>query len=69
MQINIKSFSKLTLSFLKEVARYVQSTQNRKLVIFWQYFKNVDKVHFLYADKHESFLQVDTNILGVFGQT
>ena len=54
-----------------EVVRHVESTQNRKLVIFLQYLqkKNIHEVHFLHADKHESFLQVDTNILGLFGQT
>ena len=31
-----QSFYKLALSFLMEVARHVQSTQNRKLVIFFQ---------------------------------
>ena len=38
---NIKrqSFYKLVLSFLLEVARLVQNTQNRKLVIFLQYIK------------------------------
>ena len=32
-------FYKLALSFLKEVARYIQSIQNRELVIFLQYIK------------------------------
>ena len=32
-----ESLYKLALSFLMEVARHVQSTQNRKLVIFLQY--------------------------------
>ena len=32
-----QSFYKLILSFLVEVARHVQNTQNRKLVIFLQY--------------------------------
>ena len=37
-----QSFYKSILSFLMEVARHVQNTQNRKLVIFLQYFrKNV----------------------------
>ena len=36
-----KSFYKLTLSFLMEVARHVQSTQNTKLVIFFQYIKGM----------------------------
>ena len=34
-----QSFYKLALLFLMEVARYVQSTQNRKLVMFFQYIK------------------------------
>ena len=37
MEINVKV--KLVLSFLMEVARHVQDTQNRKLVIFLQYIK------------------------------
>ena len=59
------------LSFLMEVGRHVQSTQNWKLVIFLQSLqkKHIDGVCFLHADKYESFLQDDTNILGVFGQT
>ena len=67
-----QSFHKFVLSFLIEGARHVQSTQNRKLLIFLQYLekkKNIYQVYFLHVDKHESFLQVDTNILGVFGQT
>ena len=31
---NRQSFYKLVLSFLMEVARHVQNTQNRKLVVF-----------------------------------
>ena len=34
-----QSFYNLVLSFLMEVARHVQSTQNRKLLIFLQYMK------------------------------
>ena len=34
-----QSFYKLALQFLMEVARHIQSTQNRKLVIFLQYIK------------------------------
>ena len=39
-----QSFCKLTLLFLMEVARHVQSTQNRKLVIFLQYHKKVSQL-------------------------
>ena len=53
-----------------EVARHAQSIQNRTMVIFFQYLKNnIDEVYFLHSDKDKSFRQVDTNILGVFGQT
>ena len=38
MQINIKT-PKLVLIFFMEMARHVQSTQNRKLLIFFQYIK------------------------------
>ena len=34
-----QSFYKLALSFLIDVSGHVQSTQNRKLVIFLQYIK------------------------------
>ena len=34
-----QGFYKLALPFLMEVIRHVQITQNRKLVIFLQYFK------------------------------
>ena len=41
-----QSLYKVALSFLLEVARHVQSTQNqnRKLVIFLQYLKNVSQL-------------------------
>ena len=46
------------------MARYVQSTQNRKLVIFLQNLKEVsDEIDFLHVDKHESFWQIDTMTL------
>ena len=34
-----QSFNKLVLSFLMELTRHVQNTQNRKLVIFLQYIR------------------------------
>ena len=39
MQINVKVLYNLALLFLMEVTRLIQSTQNRKLVIFLQYLK------------------------------
>ena len=52
----------LILLFLMWVVRHCQSTQNSKFAISWQYFKKEvrDKFHFLYEDKHQMFLQVNT---------
>ena len=52
------------------VAKHVQITQNNKFTISLQYFKKEvsDEVDFLHADKHESFLQVDTMIFDGNGQ-
>ena len=36
-----QSFFKLALSFSMKVARHIQSTQNRKLIIFLQYLKEL----------------------------
>ena len=54
-----------------EMARHVRSTQNKKLVAFLQNRKKkkIDKVYILHAEKRKNFLQVDVNILGLFGQT
>ena len=53
------------------VATHAQITQNNKFAIYLQYLKKEvrDKVDFLHADKHESFLQIDTMIFDVDGQT
>ena len=65
-----QSFYKLALSFLMEVTRHVQSRQNRKLVIFLQYLKKKILMNFfLHIDNYKSFLQIDTNILGLLDQT
>ena len=57
LQINIKDFLKLMLSFKMCVARHAQITQNNKSAISLQYFekKMSDEIDFLHADKHESF--------------
>ena len=45
-----QSFYELTLLFFMEVTRHVQSTQNRKLVIFLQYMmKKVFKLLFCFV--------------------
>ena len=76
MQINIKVFFKLMVSFwemlsvLVSTANHAQSTQNKKFALSLQYFqKNVgDEVDFLYEDKCRSFLQVDSITLSVCSQ-
>ena len=47
--------------------KHSQSSQNNKFAKFLQYLKKEvrDQVDFLYAEKHESVLQVDFNTLGV----
>ena len=62
LQINVKGFFKLALSFYVCVARHVQITQNNKVAISLQYLKKKvsGKVDFLHADKHESLLKIDT---------
>ena len=66
LQINVKGFFKLILSFQVCVARHAQSTQsNKQFAISLQYIKKEvsDEVDFLNVDKHESLLQTDTMIL------
>ena len=52
------------------MARHAQITQNNKFAISLQYLKKEvsDEVDFLHADKHESFLQIDTMIFNGNGQ-
>ena len=60
---NHQSFKKLALSFLIEVARHVQSTQNRKLVIFLQYIKKVETAFVFYCvAKHSDILQGSSHV-------
>lgn len=49
------------------MARHALSTQNNKYAIFLQYLKREvnDEVCFWDADKHGSFLQIDSIILDV----
>ena len=53
------------------VARYTKSTQNKNFTISLRYVKETmkDVGDFLHADKRQKFLQSDTIILGVCGQT
>ena len=52
------------------VPRHAQITQNNKFAISLQYLKKEvqDKVDFLHAYKHESFLQIDTMIFNENGK-
>ena len=70
MQKNIKDFFKVILSFSVCMAKHAQITQNNKFAISLQYLKKEvsDEVDFLHADKHESFLQIDTMIFDGDGQ-
>ena len=54
MQINIKVFYKLILSFWVCATRHAQITQNNKFPISLQYLKKElsDEVDFLHAGKH-----------------
>ena len=56
-----QSFYKLGLLFLMEVARYVQRTQNRKLVIFFA--KSVAAIFVFYCDaKHSDILRGSSHV-------
>ena len=57
MEINIKVFYMLILSFLVSMTRHAQSTQNKKFFISLQYLqKNMeDEVDFLPSDKKKNF--------------
>ena len=49
------------------IVKHFQSSQNSKFAMPLQYLKKKvrDEVDFLHADKHQSFLQVDFNTLGI----
>ena len=66
MQINIKVFYKLILSFWVFVARHTQSTQSKKFACLYNISRKMGRIKllFLLADKHKSFLQVDSITLG-----
>ena len=64
LQINTKVFYKLIVSLWMCNTRHAEITHNNKFTISLQYVKKEfsDEVHFLDADKHDSFLQIDTII-------
>ena len=59
-----QSFFKLVLSFLKKVARQVQNTRNKKLVVFLQYIKkNCHNCFVFYCDaKHSDILRGSSHV-------
>ena len=68
MTIIMKACFKLTYTMiLMEMVKYSQSSQIASFAMPLQYLrKDVrDEVDFLHADKHQSFLQVDFNTLGI----
>ena len=72
LQIKIKVFCKITVSFWVCVTRNAQSTQNNRFTISLQYVnvkENVkDEADFLLTDKRWRFLQSDSVILCVCGR-
>ena len=52
---------------LMRMVKHSQSSPKRKFVMSLQYLRKEirDEVDFLHAHKHQSFLQVDFNILGI----
>ena len=63
MQINVKVSTSWLYRFLMEVARYVRSTQNRKLVLFFQYIKKKYRncfciLYFRYSDTQIINIQI-----------
>ena len=61
MQINIKISQKLILLNLMGMFSDTQNTRNNKFAKLWQHLKKEvwDEVDFSYADKHQTFSQVD----------
>ena len=53
------------------IARYAQITRNNNFAIILQYLKKEvrDEVDFLHADKHQTFLQLDTINFGEHGHS
>ena len=66
--INIEVFYKLILSISVCIGRHAQSTQNKFAYLCSISRKTGDEVDFLFVNKRESFLQVDSITLGVRSQ-
>ena len=69
MQINIEVFYKVIIRLWVCTAMHAQITQNKKFVYLYNvYRKMLEMIFFLPADKHKSFLQVDSINCGVRSQ-
>ena len=66
LQINVKCFLRLILSFQACVARHAQIIQNKNVLqcLYNISKKKLDEVDFLRVDKHQNFIQVDFNTFG-----
>ena len=66
-QISSYCLLQIDTMILMGMVKHSQSSQNSKFVMSLQYHKKEvrDEVDFLHADKHQSFLQVDFNTLGI----
>ena len=62
-----ESLLQINTMVLMGMVKYSQSSQNSKFSMSLQYLKKEvrDEVEFLDAEKHQSFLQVDFNNLGI----
>ena len=62
-----ESLLQIDTIILMELVKHSQSSQNSKFTMPLQYLKKEvrDEVGFWHVDKHQSFLQVDFNTLGI----
>ena len=67
MQVSMKVSCKFILGLLMGMVRHSQSFRNSNSAMSLQYLKKEvrDEVDFLHAEKSQSFLQVDFNILSI----
>ena len=62
-----ESLLQIDTMILMEMVKFSQSSQNSKFAMSSQYLKKEvrDEINFLHPDKHQSFLQVHFNTLGI----
>ena len=66
-KLKVESLLQIDTMILMGMVKHSQSSQNSKFAMSLQYLKKEvrDEVNFLHADKHQRFLQVDFNTLGI----